>query len=84
MRTLTETLDLIAKESGKARFDNHMSGSMIPRGLDFWAIAKTLSIVYPEATYDNTVKKFDKLEDHYFDQAREAHIAAYNKRHNKA
>ena len=82
MRTLNETLKLIAKESADVRFSDHMGGAMLPRGLDFWTIAKTLEIVYPEVTYDNTVEKFGKLEDLYFDKKRAAHFAAFEKRNN--
>jgi len=79
MRTLKETLDLIAKESADAKFHNHMSGSMLPRGLHFWSISKTLEIVYPEATYDNTLEEFVELEDYYFDQKREEHFKQFEK-----
>ena len=79
MRTLNETLDLIAKESADAKFDNHMSGSMIPRGLDFWSISKTLEVVYPEATYDNTLEEFVELEDYHFDQKLQAHFKRFEK-----
>jgi len=77
MRTLNETLELIAKESADAKFSNHMSGSMLPRGLNFWAISKTLEIVYSEATYDNTLEKFVELEDYYFDQKLEEHFKRF-------
>jgi hypothetical protein len=84
MRTLNQALKIIAKESAATKFSNHMDGSMIPRGLDFWSISKTLSAVYPEATYDNTLEKFVELEDHYFDKKREAYIKAYEKKHGKS
>lgn len=83
MKTLKTALELIAKESADAKFSNHMNGSMIPRGLDFWSISKTLEIIYPEATYDNTLEEFVELEDFYFDQKREAQFKAYNERHGK-
>jgi len=79
VKTLNETLDLIAKESADAKFNNHMSGSMIPRGLNFWSISKTLEIVYPEATYDNTLEKFVELEDYHFDRRLEAHFKQFEK-----
>lgn len=82
MKTLNETLELIAKESADAKFSNHMDGAMIPRGLNFWAISKTLEVVYDEATYDNMLLKFVELEDFYFDKKRDEHFAEFEKRHN--
>ena len=85
MRTLKETLELIAEQSAEAKFSNWMSGSMIPRGLHFWSIAKTLEVVYgEEAAYDNILEEFVELEDFYFDKVREAHIEAHEKEHSKA
>jgi len=82
MRTLKEAIDLIAQESGEARFHNHMSGSMMPRGLDFWSISKTLEVVYgEEAAYDNILEEFVELEDHYFEEHRTAQFKAYEKEH---
>ena len=84
MRTLKQSLKAIAKESADRRFSDHMDGSMMPRGLDFWSISKTLSVVYPEATYDNTLEEFVELEDYYFDKKRDDYYKAYEKRHGKA
>jgi hypothetical protein len=84
MRTLKQSLKAIAKKSAAAKFSNHMDGSMLPRGLNFWAISQTLSVVYPEATYDNTLEEFVELEDYYFDKKREDYIKAYEKKHGKA
>lgn len=85
MRPINETIILIAEQSAKAKFSNHMSGSMIPRGLDFWSIAKTLEVIYgDEGSYDNTLEEFVDLEDHYFDKEREKHVKAYEKEHGKA
>lgn len=84
MRTLNQALKIIAKESAEQKFSNHMDGSMIPRGLDFWSISKTLSAVYPKATYDNTLEEFVELEDYYFDKKRDDYYKAYEKAHGKA
>lgn len=77
MRTLNEVMEVVAKESAIAKFNNHMAGSMIPRGLDFWSISKTLSAVYPEATYDNTLGTFVDLEDCYFETLIQEHFKRF-------
>ena len=76
-------IDKAARESGRVKFDNHMGGSMLPRGLCFDSIAVALTAAYPEVTHDQVVNELLTLEDHYFNECRERHIAEFNKRHNK-
>lgn len=77
MRTLNEAIDQVAKRSAVTKFNNHMSGSMIPQGLNFTAIAVALTSVYPEATHDTILNEFLPLEDQYFEEIRQEHFKRF-------
>ena len=79
MRTLTESINLIAEKSARTKFNSYMGGEMLPRGLNFTAIAVALTAVYPEATHDSVLNEFLPLEDEHFEALRQEHYKQFEK-----